>query len=265
MRACDSNHSCWEIVGRGAFRLAIPLFQRQIRWEATCWRPVRCSGAKNFREIVGIARYQPSPRWLLTARLVQASTGDNSATENWGTYPNLPYTTRVQDYGNRIPNFTFEISTEPLVAGTAEDLQPYTISPWDLNGDKPIHSAGTTEFRTQLFQDADEINNPAHFTVTTSLAAAEALIPGDYPFFMGYYTSTNELLSLYDTDTGLNDGYGARYVYLMYATHLPGMVLPPVIGPVSGCAAHPAAGDAAQLEFRSGHRQLFQGAASLGA
>lgn len=56
----------------------------------------------NFVEIVGIARYQPSPRWFLTARLVQARVGDNSTSENWGTYPNLPYTTRVQDYGNRI-------------------------------------------------------------------------------------------------------------------------------------------------------------------
>ncbi len=56
----------------------------------------------NFREIVGIARYQPSQRWLLTARLVRASTGDNVSGQNWGTYPNLPYTTRVQDYGNRI-------------------------------------------------------------------------------------------------------------------------------------------------------------------
>ena len=56
----------------------------------------------NFREIVGIARYSPTARWLLTARLVQARTGDNRPGENWGSFPVLSNQSRVQDYGNAI-------------------------------------------------------------------------------------------------------------------------------------------------------------------
>jgi len=56
----------------------------------------------NFREIVGIARYQPSARLYLEARIIHANTGDDTATENWGTNPLLSYTSRVQEYGNKI-------------------------------------------------------------------------------------------------------------------------------------------------------------------
>ncbi len=56
----------------------------------------------NFREVVGLARYQPSPRWLFTVRVMHARTGDNTAAENWGTNPLLSYVSRVQDYGNKI-------------------------------------------------------------------------------------------------------------------------------------------------------------------
>ena len=56
----------------------------------------------NFKELIGIARYQPTPRWLFVARLMRGRTGDDTATENWGTNPLLDYTSRVQDYGNKI-------------------------------------------------------------------------------------------------------------------------------------------------------------------
>ena len=56
----------------------------------------------NFKELIGIARYQPTPRWLFVARLMRGRTGDDTATENWGTNPLLDYTSRVRDYGNKI-------------------------------------------------------------------------------------------------------------------------------------------------------------------
>lgn len=54
----------------------------------------------NFKEIIGIARYQPIPRLLLTARLIHANIGENTDTENWGALPLLSYTGRLQEYGN---------------------------------------------------------------------------------------------------------------------------------------------------------------------
>lgn len=56
----------------------------------------------NFREFVGIVRYQPWPRLLATARYLHAQTGENSATQNWGANPLLDYDSRTADYGNFI-------------------------------------------------------------------------------------------------------------------------------------------------------------------
>jgi len=54
----------------------------------------------NFKELVGIARYQPHPRWFLTARLMVARTGENPEFENLGANPLLGNSSRQQDYGN---------------------------------------------------------------------------------------------------------------------------------------------------------------------
>ncbi len=56
----------------------------------------------NFQEVIGIARYQPSPRWTVEGRMMHAQTGDNTATENWGANPLLNYGSRVRDFGNEI-------------------------------------------------------------------------------------------------------------------------------------------------------------------
>jgi hypothetical protein len=56
----------------------------------------------NFREFIGMVRYQPSAGIVLSARVIHAVTGENSATENWGSNPLLSYDTRVRDYDNLI-------------------------------------------------------------------------------------------------------------------------------------------------------------------
>lgn len=56
----------------------------------------------NFKEIIGIVRYQPLPRLQIMARFIHAKTGDNTPGENWGANPLLGYDSRVQDYGNYI-------------------------------------------------------------------------------------------------------------------------------------------------------------------
>ncbi|MCG8306416.1 MAG: hypothetical protein MI975_03430 [Cytophagales bacterium] len=57
----------------------------------------------NFREVVGILRYQPLNRLFLTAQLNIASYGDDETPENnWGKEVMKSYETRMQDYGNKI-------------------------------------------------------------------------------------------------------------------------------------------------------------------
>ena len=54
----------------------------------------------NFKEFIGVARYQPLPRLILSARYIHSKLGENTPTENWGANPLLSYKNRVQDYGN---------------------------------------------------------------------------------------------------------------------------------------------------------------------
>lgn len=55
----------------------------------------------NFRELIGIVRYQPVPRWWFSGRCMFVSGGDD-ASGNWGSNPLLSYQSRIRDYGNRI-------------------------------------------------------------------------------------------------------------------------------------------------------------------
>ncbi len=54
----------------------------------------------NFKEFIGIARYQPHPRWYFTARILHARTGENPESENLGANPLLGNSSRADDYGN---------------------------------------------------------------------------------------------------------------------------------------------------------------------
>ncbi len=64
----------------------------------------------NFREIVGITRYQPLPRLSLTGKMILAQQGldvvngniDYSGRRNWGGNILLPNTSREQETGNTI-------------------------------------------------------------------------------------------------------------------------------------------------------------------
>jgi len=56
----------------------------------------------NFREFIGIARYQPVPRWVLQGQLLFVQQGRDSGNVNWGSDIFKSYYTRQQDYNNRI-------------------------------------------------------------------------------------------------------------------------------------------------------------------
>jgi hypothetical protein len=56
----------------------------------------------NLYELIGIARYQPIGKLMLTGKAFFTRTGMDSDSVNWGSNVLLPYTTRAQEYGNRI-------------------------------------------------------------------------------------------------------------------------------------------------------------------
>ncbi|MDE3212969.1 MAG: hypothetical protein KGM98_07020, partial [Bacteroidota bacterium] len=56
----------------------------------------------NFQEFIGIARYQPKPRWVLDGRAIYYYQGLDSAGQNFGANPLELYTTRLHDYGYQV-------------------------------------------------------------------------------------------------------------------------------------------------------------------
>lgn len=54
----------------------------------------------NFKEFIGIARYQPIPKLNLTGKLMYTDLGEDRPGENWGGNLFLDYVTREQDLGN---------------------------------------------------------------------------------------------------------------------------------------------------------------------
>ncbi|OQY95908.1 MAG: hypothetical protein B6D37_03900 [Sphingobacteriales bacterium UTBCD1] len=55
----------------------------------------------NFKEFIGIARYQPAPKWLVEAKLIHYIQGRDSSSESYGSNIFLPYRPpyRTEDYG----------------------------------------------------------------------------------------------------------------------------------------------------------------------
>lgn len=56
----------------------------------------------NFQEFIGIAKYQPLPKWRVMARLIYYNQGLDSLRNNFGSNPFENTFTRHKDFGNRI-------------------------------------------------------------------------------------------------------------------------------------------------------------------
>jgi hypothetical protein len=65
-------------------------------------QPIAHPLGANFKEYVGIARYQPHPKLNLTGKLVVIQTGRDPANENWGGDILKLNPTRIQEFGNKI-------------------------------------------------------------------------------------------------------------------------------------------------------------------
>lgn len=76
----------------------------------------------NFIEYIGIARYQPAPKWSMMGRLIHMRTGDDTPGQNWGTNPMLGYNSRVMEFGNTIGQ---GIPAQTLLAGLDVRYQFY--------------------------------------------------------------------------------------------------------------------------------------------
>jgi hypothetical protein len=79
----------------------------------------------NFKELIGIARYQPAPKWLLQAKAIYYKQGKDTGTTSFGGnifYPNVP-PYRKNEYGYTIANGV------PTKVALASMLLSYELRP----------------------------------------------------------------------------------------------------------------------------------------
>jgi hypothetical protein len=65
-------------------------------------QPIAHPLGANFKEVIGIARYQPIPRLGLKGKLILVQTGRDYGNENWGSDILKDNTSHVKNYGNSI-------------------------------------------------------------------------------------------------------------------------------------------------------------------
>jgi hypothetical protein len=79
----------------------------------------------NFQEVIGIARYQPAPKWFIQAKAIYYKQGRDSGTTSFGGnifYPNVP-PYRKQEYGYTLANGV------PTKVALASMLLSYEVRP----------------------------------------------------------------------------------------------------------------------------------------
>lgn len=62
-------------------------------------QPLAHPNFANVRELIGIARYQPAPKWYLEGRVITWQQGSDTASKNFGNNIFLSTNTRASDYG----------------------------------------------------------------------------------------------------------------------------------------------------------------------
>lgn len=130
------------------------------------------------------------------------------------------------DYGNRIPNFTFEVSTNEQAANPTEFIANYELEAWkhyDVNGAVtaiPQHHNDAVDLDVEYVAQGSG-------TTYSNLSDAIAALGSGYTEYVGYYTSEENLLSAFDNGAIAGD---ARYVYLAYNKVQPEIIVSDGLG-----------------------------------
>jgi hypothetical protein len=126
----------------------------------------------------------------------------------------------LEDFGNRVPNFSVEIETErdeaPIEPADGTVREPLRVYPWTLTSDgRPVHSYGSTEYTSISFgstteTDFDAVAQAQALAIATNGAFSGVYGEGtQYSFtFLGpgyWYSSANEVLSVFPSGAHLGD------------------------------------------------------------
>ena len=134
---------------------------------------------------------------------IEASEGAGNVEAYRGTAYLVLTDLPLAEFGNRLPLFRFETTTDGAESEEVVDLQPLKIYPWTLTSDgRPIHSLGDTNYSVQ---DGGYV---ADFT-SYSAAVADRLLNLEHggsisDTFFAYSDSTNGLASVFSGGADLS-------------------------------------------------------------
>jgi hypothetical protein len=132
----------------------------------------------------------------------------------------------LADYGNRIPQFSFEISPSAPAAATDIGYEPLIVYPWTELSGMPLHSVGETAFRGEVPNtDSTVFTNYQDAADATALAGADDPAPW-HPAavyatkYVSTYTDSSD--PTYNREGGANATLDdAQYVYYRQAVEPP--------------------------------------------
>lgn len=131
----------------------------------------------------------------------------------------------VGDYGNRIPSFSFELTTETTGSETTESLVPYRVNRWSIasydEGDAPEHSSGDAVYDDMtLWTSPSMTYTPVagtHSTLGGALADLKTAMGVDDLYIIAWANSINELPVDFDGGASIDDD--AEYIYVYVGIH----------------------------------------------
>jgi Putative phage tail protein len=117
------------------------------------------------------------------------------------------------DYGNRIPNFTFEVTSESAQSVASEEIVPYVVGDWAVSGDAPMHSTGDAVY-DNISIDGVAGSIPGPFSsLADAIAAIQASKGEDWANVICWWDSANSVPNVFSNgaDLALEDPH---YCYI---------------------------------------------------
>lgn len=200
-------------------------------------------------------KFYPGSETQMPDPTIEADRGAGNVPAYRGTcymvFTDLP----LQDYGNRIPNFTFEVTDEEVTTTAGELLAPLVLGPWEVVDGIPQHSIGLTRYTTIDLTGSGVTPYDGY-----SLADAVAALGDGYTTYLGFATYSSPVLTIFGQGTDAFNGLGAKEILLAFNKGAPDNVIwqgnsEPPNGGGSGCSSFAAYG----IPVNDGASWLFSG------
>lgn len=159
--------------------------------------------------------FYPGNESQLPAPTIEAVEGAGTVEPYRGTcyvvFTGLP----LGDYGNRIPSFSFELTTEQDQTTTTEELVPYEVARWLLVDSVPGHGGPAAVYDDlTLYESGVTVIGGTHASFADAFEQARIELAVDEAYVIAWSNSINGLPYLFDGGTSIDDDAEYIYVYV---------------------------------------------------